>query len=170
MRVSKNGPLFCNFVRLLCYSSARMGEALPFSWADVDWGNEQFIIGTDRDTKNREFRAMDFNPSLRQQLLTMRETRTQDVWLFPSAQRGRKAASSSLRESLIMSRNDAGLPHVRFHDCRHHFMSYWVMSGTDYMTIVKWVGHKDVGLLIGRTYGHLANEHTRRAAQKVSFR
>ena len=31
------------------------------------------------------------------------------------------------------------------------------MSGTDYMTIAKWVGHKDGGLLIGRTYGHLAN-------------
>jgi len=24
-------------------------------------------------------------------------------------------------------------------------------------------------MLIGRTYGHLANEHTKRAAQKVSF-
>ena len=170
MRVSKNGPLFCDFVRLLCFSGARMGEALPLSWADVDWDNEQLIIGADGDTKNREFRAVDFNPSLRQQLLTMRETRTQDVWLFPSAQRGREGShSSSLRESLIMSRNDAGLPHVRFHDCRHHFISYCVMSGIDYMTIAKWVGHKDGGLLIGRTYGHLANEHTRRAAQKVSF-
>ena len=135
-----------------------MCEALPLSWANVDWGNEQLIIGTDGDTKSREFRAVDFNPSLRQQLLTMRETRTQDVWLFPSAQRGREGRhSSSLRESLIMFRNDAGLPHVRFHDCRHDFISYCVMNGTDYMTIAKWVGHKDGGLLIGRTYGHLAN-------------
>jgi hypothetical protein len=31
------------------------------------------------------------------------------------------------------------------------------------------VWHRDGGMLIGRTYGHLANEHTKRAAQKVSF-
>jgi hypothetical protein len=43
------------------------------------------------------------------------------------------------------------------------------MSGIDFMTIAKWVGHKDGGMLIGRTYGHLADEHTKRAAQKVSF-
>ena len=38
-----------------------------------------------------------------------------------------------------------------------------------FMTIAKWVGHKDGGMLIGRTYGHLADDHTKRAAQKVSF-
>jgi len=44
------------------------------------------------------------------------------------------------------------------------------MSGIDYMTIAKWVGHQDGGVLIGRVYGHLSNEHARRQAQRVSFR
>jgi integrase len=56
-----------------------------------------------------------------------------------------------------------------FHDCRHHFISYAVMSGVDYMTIARWVGHKDGGVLIGKVYGHLADEHTRRQAARVSF-
>jgi hypothetical protein len=29
------------------------------------------------------------------------------------------------------------------------------------------VGHKDGGILIGKVYGHLANEHRQRAAQKL---
>ena len=170
VKVSRNGPLFCDFIRFLCYSGARMGEALPLSWADVDWDNDQLIIGAEGQTKNREFRAVDFNPGLKAHLESMRQERTQDLWLFPSAQRGREGRhASSLRETLIMARQDAGLEHVRFHDCRHHFISYCVMSGIDFMTIAKWVGHKDGGMLIGRTYGHLANEHTKRAAQKVSF-
>jgi len=99
-----------------------MGEALSLSWADVDWDNGQLIVGADGQTKNREFRALDFNPSLKSHLESMRQQRKQDLWLFPSPQRGREGRhASSLRETLILSRNDAGLEHVRFHDCCHHF-------------------------------------------------
>lgn len=43
------------------------------------------------------------------------------------------------------------------------------MSGIDYMTIAKWVGHKDGGVLIGKVYGHLSNEHAQRQAQRLVF-
>ena len=43
------------------------------------------------------------------------------------------------------------------------------MSGIDFMTIARWVGHQDGGILIGKVYGHLSNEHARRQAQKVDF-
>lgn len=58
---------------------------------------------------------------------------------------------------------------IGFHDNRHHFISMCVMSHVDFMTIAKWVGHKDGGILIGKVYGHLADEHRRRMAQKVRF-
>ena len=57
---------------------------------DVDWDNGQLIVGADGQTKNREFRALDFNPCLKSHLESMRQHRTQDLWLFPSAQRGRE--------------------------------------------------------------------------------
>jgi hypothetical protein len=44
-----------------------------------------------------------------------------------------------------------------------------VMSGIDFMTIAKWVGHQDGGVLIGKVYGHLSNEHAQRQAQRVNF-
>src|SRR5207302_9738039 len=56
-----------------------------------------------------------------------------------------------------------------FHDLRHHFISYAVMSGVDFMTIARWVGHKDGGILIGKVYGHLANEHAQAQAARLNF-
>jgi integrase len=56
-----------------------------------------------------------------------------------------------------------------FHDCRHHFISYAVMSGIDFMTIARWVGHKDGGVLIGKVYGHLSNEHAQAQAARLNF-
>ena len=44
-----------------------------------------------------------------------------------------------------------------------------VMSGIDFMTIARWVGHQDGGVLIGKVYGILSNEHAKRQAQKVEF-
>jgi integrase len=56
-----------------------------------------------------------------------------------------------------------------FHDCRHHFISYAVMSGIDFMTIARWVGHKDGGILIGKVYGHLSNELAQAQAARLNF-
>ena len=56
-----------------------------------------------------------------------------------------------------------------FHDARHHFISYAVMSGIDFMTIAKWVGHKDGGILIGKVYGHLSDEHRKLQAARMNF-
>ena len=44
-----------------------------------------------------------------------------------------------------------------------------MMSGIDFMTIARWVGHKDGGVLIGKVYGHLSNEHAQAQAARVSF-
>jgi integrase len=56
-----------------------------------------------------------------------------------------------------------------FHDCRHHFISYCVMSQIDYLTVAKWAGHKDGGILIGKVYGHLSNEHAQAQAARLNF-
>jgi integrase len=61
------------------------------------------------------------------------------------------------------------LQNFGFHDARHHLISYAVMSGIDFMTIAKWVGHKDGGILIGKVYGHLSNEHRKLQAARMNF-
>lgn len=75
----------------------------------------------------------------------------------------------SFRDSLILARQAAGIPQFGFHDSRHFFISMCVMSGIDFMTIARWVGHQDGGILIGKVYGHLSNEHAKRQAGRIDF-
>ena len=177
--VTKNGLQFCDYVRLMAYSGARRNEALALHWADVDFQGEKLTIerqaggedGKEETTKNKEERTVDFNGALKKHLLEMKARRAPDSpWLFPSPQRGDKDIHAmSFRESLELARAHAKLRQVGFHDLRHHFISYCVMSGIDSMTIAKWVGHKDGGILIGKVYGHLAENHTKAQAARVNF-
>jgi len=43
------------------------------------------------------------------------------------------------------------------------------MAGIDFMTIAAWLGHKDGGILVGKVYGHLLDEHRSKAAKLVHF-
>ena len=169
--VTRNAVEFADYIRLMAYCGARRNEALRLRWSDVDWTQRQMTIGSDGLTKNHEARVVDFNPALEQHLKGMFERRAPDSqFLFPSPQRGdHDRSAKSFKESLWLARKEAALPSFTFHDCRHHFISMCVMSGIDFMTIARWVGHKDGGVLIGRVYGHLADEHRKLMAQRVNF-
>lgn len=174
--VTKNGQQFCDYIRLLAYCGAREQEALALRWEDVDSDLEQLTIGATGDTKNQTARTVDFNAKLKGHLEEMRKRRAPDSdWLFPSPQRGEKDIhAQTFRESLKLVRAYAAkeqptLANKAFHDMRHHFISYSVMSGIDYMTIAEWVGHRDGGVLIGKVYGHLADSHKKEQAQRLNF-
>ena len=205
---SKNGRQFVDYLRFLQYSGARRSEALRVRWQDVDFEHGHVTIGAEGDSKNRESRVVDFNPSLEPHLKEMRTRRQPDSqWLFPSPQRGDEdSATKTFMESLRLTRLAAGhvcqdcqriimgtsavvrcpqcgservqpqerllsakLRRLGFHDFRHHFISYAVMSGLDYMTIARWAGHKDGGVLIGKVYGHLADSHRKAQAARLNF-
>lgn len=171
LTVSKNGREFADYVFLMAYSGARRNEALRLKWSDVDWQQRQLTIGSDGLNKGHEVRRVDFNAKLEAHLKQMSKRRAPDSeWLFPSPQRGnRDIPAKTFKQSLSAARTKAGLPRFSFHDCRHFFISYCVMSGIDFMTIAKWVGHKDGGVLIGKVYGHLADAHMKRQAEKLNF-
>jgi integrase len=171
VEVTKNGQEFVDYVKLLAYSGARRNEALALRWADVDFEREQLTIGASGDTKNRTARVVDFNSKLRGHLREMKRRKAPDSdWLFPSPQRGKKdLGARTFHESLRLVLTQAGMPGFQFHDCRHHFISMAVMSGVDFMTIAAWVGHRDGGVLIGKVYGHLANEHRKAMGERMNF-
>jgi len=174
-QISANGVQFCDFVRLMAYSGGRMSETLRLRWADVDFERKTLCIGADGLAKGKEPRRVNFNPQLETHLKQMRENRKSEDWLFPSAQRGNEGkAAKSFRETLIKARRVAGQDGPRgvaigFHDMRHLFASYCVMSGVDTMTIARWMGHQDGGKLICEVYAHLCADHLQRAAQQVHF-
>lgn len=167
---TKNAQELVDYLRVLAYSGARRNEALALRWADVDFERGQLTIGAAGDTKNRKARVVDFNAKLDAHLRDMHRRRPPSQWLFPSPQRGDKdIPARSFRESLHLACHAAGIRRIHFHDLRHLFVSYCVMSGVDFMTIARWAGHQDGGVLIGRVYGHLADTHTKAQAARVNF-
>ena len=168
---TKNGDQVADYLQFLALSGSREQEALRVKWADVDFEKERVTIGADGLAKNWESRTVEFNPQLGALLIEMKSRRAPDCsWLFPSPQRGtRDLNAHSFRESLKMARSAAALPWVGFHDLRHYFCSVCVMAGIDFMTIAAWLGHKDGGILVGKVYGHLLDEHRTKAAKLVNF-
>jgi integrase len=140
-------------------------------WTDVDLQNERVTIGSDGLSKNWESRTVEFNSQLGNLLRDMHKRRPPDCsWLFPSPQRGpRDEHAKSFRESLKRARKAAELEWIGFHDLRHYFCSVCVMAGIDFMTIAAWLGHKDGGVLIGKVYGHLLDEHRQKMAAKLTI-
>ncbi len=172
-RSGANGIMLVDLLKLLVYSGAREMEALRLCWGDVDFEARRLHIGRDGQTKNREARSVDFNPDLLAHLRDMHARKAPDSpWLFPSPKRGDRDVHDHWQNPhkvWYQCRRLAALPHVQLHDLRHHFASRCVMSGIDYMTIARWLGHLDGGILIGKTYGHLADEHKREMAARLVF-
>lgn len=161
----RNGQQFADFIRLLAFCGGRTSEVLKLTWADVDFKNKVLVFKGE-NTKNSQTRRVDFNSKLQNHLKSMFTRKTSDS-LFPSTRTDNPV--TSFKSILRKIRMDLKLPHFTNHLLRHYFISMSVMAGIDYMTIAGWVGHKDGGVLIGKTYGHLSREHTKRMAQKLTF-
>jgi integrase len=110
-------------------------------------------------------------PELVAHLEAMQQRRQPDSqYLFPSPNRGQEDRPIvDFKHTLARARKRADVEHIAFHHFRHFFISKCVMAGLDYMTIAKWVGHQDGGILIGKVYGHLNDTHKIAMAERLSF-
>ncbi len=165
----RSGKAFSNYILLMSFSGARCSEAIRLRWADVDWTARQLVIGSDGLTKNHETRRVDFNDRLEALLSAMLANRKEGAEFLFGLDRRPSQGQKTFRQTLEKVRAKTQECDFGFHDCRHHFASYCVMSGVDYLTIARWLGHRDGGVLIGKVYGHLNAEHLRRAASRVQF-
>lgn len=157
--------VFIDYLRFLAFTGARRNEALHVEWAHVDFDRSLVTLCK---TKFGRPRHIDFNPRLAALLTEMRGRRSPgSIWLFPNPARPSEPARD-FRLQLEAARAAAELPTFQFHDLRHYFISQCVMAGIDYMTIARWVGHKDGGILIGKVYGHLNDAHARKMAEKLT--
>lgn len=170
------GEMFGHFLRLLSYCGGRLQETLRLRWEDVSFDQRQLTIGrpvtvngTVMRSKSGEWRAVDFSPALEKHLKAMAKRKQPDSeWLFPSPRpRGRDVPVFNFNKALALAIKAAGVETFGFHHLRHYFISKCVMAGIDFMTIAKWVSHKDGGVLIGKVYGHLENAHMAKQAKKL---
>jgi len=167
----RNGQQLSDYLLLMALCGARRDETLRLLKSDIDWTFRKLTIGADGLAKNHLVRQVDFNRGLEEHLRDMaRREDPHSKWLFPSPQRGRRDVRvRSFREVFDSAKKKAGFEQMQFHDMRHFFISYCLMSGVDVGTVARWVGHQDGGALIGKTYAHLCDEHTKRQAEKLDL-
>lgn len=160
----KSGILLHDYLRLLCFSGGRKTEVLKLTWEDIDFENKRLrFIGT--NTKNSETRYVQFNPQL-ESLLQEMVTRKNGNNLFPSDRT--EGVVLDFKKSLEKIQQQTGIE-FHAHLFRHYFISQCVMAGFDYLSIARWVGHRDGGMLIGKVYGHLSDSHLVGLANKLKL-
>jgi len=152
-------------IEFLGYSGCRLGEAVALTWGDVDFNKGIVTVsGGEYGTKNRECRTVALFPALLRLLPGLR------------GQLGGEPLHSDKVFSILGARTSLGsasaelkFPHFTHHSLRHFFCSNAIEAGIDFKVIASWLGHKDGGVLVAKTYGHLRDEHSAAMAKKMTF-
>jgi integrase len=154
-----------DLVRFLAYGGFRKGEAANITWADCDFTKQTIRVRGDAETgtKNWTERRVPMIREMEELLKRLRSERpeakaNESVMLVKECQ----GAINRACEELHIAR-------FTHHDLRHLFATRCIESGIDIPTVSRWLGHKDGGALLMKTYGHLRDEHSVNMAKKVSF-
>lgn len=147
-----------SFVGFLAFSGCRVAEVRSVKWEDLnaDW-TWLTITGGKLGTKNSTVRRMPVSAPLRGILSALHYAKASGpVFLL-----------SSPREALSNACTRLKLPHLRVHDLRHFFASWSIEKGVDIATVAIWLGHKDGGVLLMKTYGHIRDQHSLDSVAKL---
>ena len=77
----------------------------------------------------------------------------------PGPREGRMWPDESIRTAWETAVERASLDDWRFHDCRHHFASWFMMQGGNLLALSKILGHAKLSMT--EEYEHLAPDHLR---------
>ncbi len=143
-------------VQLLAYSGMRKAEANGLTWGDVNFKRGSFTVtGGEQGTKNHEARVVPLFPALSDYLKQLQD----EFEELPQAAQSVVLVKDA-KKALMTACKLAELPNFTHHTMRHYFVSNAIEKGIDFKTIAAWVGHKDGGLLVAKTYGHLRDAHS----------
>ena len=181
----RNGQLLHDLLRFLGYSGARKMEAQRMLWRDVNFAGG---LVTFRNPKGGVTRSMEMNPSLKKHLAEMWKRRDpESSYLFPSPERGtRDEPTTNLVEAFNRAIIATGLDkfaqkesdtdsrlkkrvRLGFHDLRRYFATRVLELGADPQTVSRWIGHKDGGSLLLKTYASVRAEHRAAMAAKLDL-
>lgn len=144
-------------IRFLAHTGLRINEARKLRWSDV---HPDGILVPASITKNGRPRQIPLVNGITETLERLKTLQDGLDHVIPQAE---------CKRALLTACARAGLPRLSHHDFRHLFATRCVQSGVDLPTVARWLGHSDGGALLGKTYYHLADEHSRAMAMRVAI-
>lgn len=154
-----------DYVQFLAYAGCRRGQAQALTWADVGEEWIEFRAGVE-GSKGAKTRRLPISGPLREAISRLRQLRKGDA-KEKAALSGPVFKLKSPRNAFENACERLGVHHLRIHDLRHFFATYALECGVDVPTVSKWLGHKDGGVLVLQTYGHLRDEHSLASVEKL---
>lgn len=152
-----------DFVELLAYSGMRRSEAAALQWREVDFAKGLLTVsGGTQGTKNSETRTVPIGAQLRRLLERMHRQQQPE----PTATVARIADP---KKCLATAARKLGLPYFSPHRFRDFFATISLEKKTAPHLVASWLGHKDGGALLLKTYAHVRQEESKAAMDKITF-
>ncbi len=164
MRLADSRGMYgADLVELLAYSGMRLNEAVNLLWDDINFERGCFsVTGGEYGTKNHDIRTVPLFPAMRKLLERIRSGRTEINSRYVTPIKGARTLMASAAKK-------AGIPRFTHHSMRHYFCSNAIEAGVDFKVIAGWLGHKDGGILVAKTYGHLRDTHSFEMAKRMTL-
>ena len=150
-------------VLLSLHTGLRRGELFSLTWSDVDLANADLTIrGT--NAKSGRTRHLPLTDMAHEVLSNWpRNSEAPDGLVFPG-RAGRPF--DNVHKAWRATLEAAGIERFRWHDLRHSFASWLVMSGVDLSTVRELLGHADYHMTL--RYAHLAPAHKADAVARLT--
>jgi integrase len=142
-RGSRNAQLYAITI-LALETGMRQGEVFGLTWERVDFSRGVIQLEVTKSGRRRE--------------IPMRQIVNDVLSALPGARQGRlwtHGARHAFEAAVVRARLD----NFRFHDCRHHFASWFVMRGGSLAALKALLGHSNFQMTL--RYAHLAPDHLR---------
>jgi integrase len=155
---------------LSLFTGLRSGEIFNLCWSDLDFENKLILV---RDPKKRKNRHAFMTDEIESLLKGLHRDQNPEALVFPGRDGQRqRVVSCTFRRAIEDLGLNAGLSDSRqkvvFHSLRHTFASWLAQAGEPLFTIAQLLGHSSLAMTA--RYSHLAPEHLRQAAQRLSGR
>lgn len=154
-----------DLARFIAFGGFRISEANAITWGECDFNGGEIIVRGDvaTGTKNWTVRRV---PMIAEMRALLERLRAEQPEAKPDAP---VMAVRECQKALTRACRAVGISRLTHHSLRHLFATRCMESGVDVRTVAEWLGHKDHGVLLLKTYGHVRNAHSREMAKRVVF-
>jgi len=171
MKKHKFGPTKAavEFAELLAYTGCRLSEANRLRWRDVDWEKNRIRVdgakGRITASASSSIRFVPINDALATLLKRLEKA-------APKRQPTDKIARvKECRGTLQRACRELKMPRqLDHHDLRHWFATQAIGQSIPVPVVADWLGHKDGGTLLLKTYRHEDEAINQQWVKKLKFK